>query len=471
METLDPVPLRRFLEAVESRQATVGVIGLGYVGAPLAMAFVEAGFRVVGVDIDPARIAALEEGRARVDGSSGERVKEAVHTGRLILTTRYDPLVRAQAVSICVPTPLTSQKDPDLRWVRIAADRLRRVIRPGTLVVLESTTYPGTTEEVVVPSLERAGHAVGRDVFVCYSPERIDPGNPRYGVRNTPKVIAGVTPACLEAGVALYKAIVETVVPVSSTRAAEMVKLLENTFRSVNIALANEMAMLCERMGIDVWEVIEAARTKPFGFMAFYPGPGTGGHCIPLDPLYLSWKARGYQFYSRFIDLAADVNAGMVRYVADRATSLLNWHGKSLRGARVLILGLAYKRDVGDTRESPAAHLLELLRLRGAEAAYHDPWVPEYRDARGQVHRSLPLTEAALAGADCTVLATDHSAFDYPWIARHARLILDTRGAFRGVKGSHVFRLGSGEGLAAETLEVAAGAEGGRRARALVRGG
>ena len=444
--------LQPLLDGIRRREITVGVAGLGYVGLPLALALAEAGFHVIGVDIDPLRVEALRAGRSGLDRDIDAQLAAALEQGRLRVTTSYRDLAAAAAISICVPTPLTEHKDPDLRWVEAAVGSVREVLRPGSLVTLESTTYPGTTEEIVLPALERSGLEAGRDVFVCYSPERIDPGNRRYGLRNTPKIVAGVTPACLEAGLAFYGTVVERPVPVSSPRAAEMVKLLENTFRSVNIALANELALLCERMDIDIWEVIDAAATKPFGFMPFYPGPGTGGHCIPLDPLYLAWRARGYRFYSRFIELAADVNDGMARHVVDRVARLLNWQGKSLRNSHLLVLGLAYKRDVADTRESPAVAVLELLRWHRADVVYHDPWVPEFRTADGTLLRSQPLTAGLVRAADCVLLTTDHSGFDYRWIARQARLIFDTRGAFRGCLGDHIHRLGSPEPSAAETL-------------------
>jgi|Deesub1362A_J573_1020465.scaffolds.fasta_scaffold09936_2 UDP-N-acetyl-D-glucosamine dehydrogenase len=442
------------LEKIERREAVVSVIGLGYVGLPLAVAFAEAGFRVIGIDIDQARVDAVNRGESYVQDVPRDVL--ARYAGdRLSATTDYDALEEVDATIICVPTPLSKTKDPDMSYIVAATEEIAQRLHPGMLIVLESTTYPGTTEELILPRLEAAyarrwadgdhvavsgqrsavsgrQSAVGTGFFLAFSPERIDPGREDWTVRNTPKVIAGVTPQCLKIARALYECAIEQVIPVSSPRVAEMVKLLENTFRSVNIALVNEVAIMCDRLGIDVWEVIEAAKTKPFGFMPFYPGPGLGGHCIPIDPQYLAWKLKTLNYNARFIQLAAEINFGMPQYVLGKIADALNEDGKPLKGSRVLILGVAYKRDVGDTRESPALDLIRLLQGKGADVVYHDPYVPRL-EVDGVPMSSVTLDEAALQRADCVVIVADHSEYDWEWIVEHSRLVVDTRNATKGV--------------------------------------
>lgn len=430
------------LDKLRQRQALVGVIGLGYVGLPLVLRFLEEGFPVLGFDTDPAKVEKLNRGESYIKHIAAHRLKEWA-TGaapRFAATSDLSRLHEPDALLICVPTPLTPHREPDLRYVEATTRAIAQVLRPGQLVSLESTTYPGTTEEVLLPLLSARG-TVGRDFFLVFSPEREDPGNPTFGVKNIPKVVGGVTPACLEHGVALYESIVDRVVPVSSPKAAEMSKLLENIYRAVNIALVNELKVLCLRLGIDIFEVIEAAKTKPFGFQAFYPGPGLGGHCIPIDPFYLTWKAREYDCPTRFIELAGEVNTSMPYFVVERIVEVLNNAGRALKGARILVLGIAYKKDIDDNRESPGVKILDLLLQRGAWVDYHDPHIPHCRGMRHYPHLdlgSVPLTAETLASYDCVVLVTDHSAYDYPWIARHARLIVDTRNAFRGIPGEHI---------------------------------
>lgn len=410
---MDTAALRARLER---REATVGVVGLGYVGLPLAVAFGEAGFRVVGLDVAADRVGALNAGGSHVPDVPSAAVAALVGAGRLRATTDAAELAAADAISICVPTPLSKTRDPDLAAVVAATEQVARALRPGQVVVLESTTYPGTTREVILPRLQATGLEAGRDVFVAFSPERVDPGNPTYGIRNTPKVVGGLDPTSTALAVALYRQIIDTVVPMSSPEAAEMVKLLENTFRAVNIALANEVALMSDRLGLDVWEVIDAAKTKPFGFMPFYPGPGIGGHCIPLDPFYLSWKMKTLNYRARFIELAGEVNAEMPYHVVAKVAAALNDARKSVNGAAVLVLGVAYKPDIDDPRESPALDVIGLLRQRGADVAYSDPHVAAVR-VLGETLRSVDLTPEALRAADCVVVVTDHRAFDWPLVA------------------------------------------------------
>jgi len=432
-------PLNQFLSRAGS--GVVGVVGLGYVGLPLAVEAARAGHRVVALDSDPAVVEGVNGGRSHVQDVPAEAVAEAVGRGRLRATADSSRLAECDAVSVCVPTPLNKIKDPDLSYVLAAAEAIRDHLRPGQLVVLESTTYPGTTDEVVRPVLEGSGLTVGEDVFLCYSPERVDPGNRTWHTRNTPKVIGGVTPACLEAGLAIYETVFDAMVPVESARAAELVKVYENTFRMVNVALANELAQACDRLGLDVWGVVEAAATKPFGFMPFTPGPGLGGHCIPLDPHYLSWKMRTLAYKTRMIELASEINAEMPEFVVRKAAEALNDEAKPVRGSRALVLGVAYKRDVGDLRESPALEVVRLLQEGGAEVEYHDPHVAEIVDdghtaLAGLPLRGVPLTPGTLSGADVVVVVTDHSAVDYDLVARHARLVVDARGVMRGAEGA-----------------------------------
>ncbi len=430
----------------------VGVIGLGYVGLPLALAFAEAGCEVVGVDVDEAKVAALMMGRSPIRDVPAEALQAALRSGRFRATTAYAALADVEAMFICVPTPYDAMRAPDLSYVKAATEGIVPHLRRGHLVILQSTTYPGTTEEVVRPILERSGLLAGVDFDLAFSPERIDPGNREWTVRNTPKVVGGVTPRSTARAAALLRRLGAPVHPVSSPRVAEMSKLLENIFRSVNIALVNELALLCERMGIDIWEVIEAARTKPFGFMAFYPGPGVGGHCIPVDPYYLSWKAREYDFYTKFIELAAEVNQAMPFHVVHKVEEALDrFAGKGLRGARALVLGVAFKRDVDDARNSPAGRIIGLLLERGAEVAYHDPYVPRFRVGRDAFHReereleSVPLEEEWLRWADVVVIVTGHRAVNYEKVLGAARLVVDTCNATAGIphRAAVVVRLGA----------------------------
>jgi UDP-N-acetyl-D-glucosamine dehydrogenase len=427
---------QQLLDRLHNRTAQIGVIGMGYVGLPLAVEFARAGYHVTGLDISKEKVDKLNAGDSYIPDVPGEWLAPLVHSGHLRATMCYDDLREADAISICVPTPLLKTKDPDMSYVITAADDVAKVCHAGLLVVLESTTYPGTTDEVIVPRLLNNGLTVGKDVFVAFSPERVDPGNPTYGVRNTPKVVGGSTPACVEVVTALYEPAVERVVPVSSTATAEMVKLLENTFRAVNIGLVNEMAIMCSRLGVDVWEVIEAASSKPFGYMPFYPGPGLGGHCIPIDPLYLSWKLRALNYTARFIELASQINTSMPYYVVDLVMDALNEDGKALKGSKVGVLGMAYKRDIDDVRESPALDIHELLEEKGAHVTFNDPFVPSVRLSGDRISRSVELTAQWLAEQDCILLITDHSAYDIDFILKHARLVVDTRNKTKGAAGN-----------------------------------
>ena len=433
-------PAARLLHRIEKRQAELAVIGLGYVGLPLAVELGKAGFRVYGIDINEKRMRELQRGHSYVQDVPSADVRELVKAGRLVPTTDFSVLKHVDAVNVCVPTPLSKQRDPDVSYIVAAAQEVARYLHRGLLVILESTTYPGTTTELILPLLEASGMTVGEDFFVAFSPERVDPGNAHFNTRNIPKVVGGVTPACTEVAVKLYQQRLDHVVAVSSPQVAEMVKLLENTFRSVNIGLVNEMALMCSRMGIDVWEVIDAASTKPFGFMPFYPGPGLGGHCIPIDPFYLSWKARASGFEARFIELAGHINAHMPEHVVDLVAHSLNQHGLAVRGSRVLVLGVAYKANIDDIRESPSLDIMETLRQRGAKIEYSDPFVPTLSFA-GHTLRSVPLTPARLRTFDCVVVATAHKEFPYATILRSARGIVDTRNAFKGRRSKKLVRL------------------------------
>ncbi|HWP84195.1 MAG TPA: nucleotide sugar dehydrogenase [Terriglobia bacterium] len=426
-------------EKIRARQARVGIVGLGYVGLPLAVEFARSGFSVTGIDLDPQKVARINRGESYIGDVPAGDVAALVGQQKLRASEDFRALAEIDVVNICVPTPLNKTKDPDLSYIAGAVSQIQKFLHPGMLVILESTTYPGTTEEFILPRLAETGLAVGHDFFLCFSPERVDPGNPRYHTRNIPKVVGGITPACTELGTLYYQQAIETVVPVSSTQVAEMVKLLENTFRSINIGLANEMALLCHRMNIDVWEVIAAAATKPFGFMPFYPGPGLGGHCIPVDPFYLSWKAKMNGTEARFIELAGLVNGSMPRFVAERVQAALNDRSRSVRNSRIHVLGVAYKKDIDDVRESPALDVLALLHQLGAQLSYSDPHVPSLR-LGGLTLTAQPVLPAC-AEADCVVLITDHSAFDYATIARESRLLLDTRNAFREYPAPHIIRL------------------------------
>ncbi len=421
-----------FLEKVSNHEATIAVIGLGYVGLPLATAFAKRGFPVIGIDVDGEKVERVNRGESYIEDVPSEELRGLKN---LNATTDFGALSDADAAIICVPTPLSKTRDPDIRFVMAAGQEVAKRVHPGMLVVLESTTYPGTTEEMLLPMVSRNGELkVGEDFFLAFSPERIDPGNPTYHVENTPKVVGGMTPACLEAASALYGSVVERIVPVSSPAAAEMTKLLENTFRAVNIALVNEVALMCDKLGLNVWEVIEAAATKPYGFMKFTPGPGIGGHCIPLDPHYLAWKLKTLNYNARFIQLASEINADMPHYVVEKVADALNDDRKPVNGSRILVLGVAYKKDIDDVRESPALDIIRLLQEKGADVVYNDPHVPELR-LDGEAMRSIELTEEALRWSDCAVIVTDHSDYDWSWILRHAGLVVDTRNATAGADG------------------------------------
>ena len=410
----------------ERRQILFGIVGLGYVGLPLAVELARAGYRVLGFDVNPDVVEGLNAGRSHVKDVSDEQLRQQCE--RFSATTDMSRLSEPDAISICVPTPLSKFKDPDVSFIVAATEAVKRRLRRGQAIILESTTYPGTTREIMLPALESTGLQVGRDFFLAFSPERVDPGNTQYGTRNTPKVVGGITQDCRRVAVALYQPAIDTLVPVSTTEAAELVKLLENTFRSVNIGLVNEMAIVCDKLGVDVWEVIEAAATKPFGLMKFLPGPGLGGHCIPVDPHYLAWKMRGLNYKTRFIDLAGELNTEMPEFWVRKLSEALNAQGKTVRGASVLVLGVAYKRDIDDIRESPALDIIRLLRGQGARVTYSDPHVPRFRED-GQEFRSVELTPGVVAAADCVMVVTDHTSVDYLMIKREAKLVVDTRNA------------------------------------------
>lgn len=424
-----------FKKRLEAKETVVAVIGLGYVGMPLAVHFVSAGLCVIGVDSDPAKIESLKRGESYVRHISADWAPRAVAEKRFLPVADYDAVADADAVIICVPTPLNSHREPDLRHVEDAGREVARRLKDGALVSLESTTYPGTTMEVLLPLLSANGKRAGEDFFLVFSPEREDPGNPVYSVSNIPKVIGGVTPNCAELAALLYGVIFEKTVLVSRPAAAELCKLLENIFRSVNIALVNELKLLCDKMDLDVWEIIDAAATKPFGYMPFYPGPGLGGHCIPIDPFYLTWKAREYGFTTRFIELSGEINTSMPRYVVSRVMEALNGHGKALNGAKVLLLGAAYKKDVDDLRESPSLPLMSLLEKQGARVSYNDPYIPVIEN-RGTRRESVELNPERLAGSDVVLIATAHSCYDPEFILEHAHLVVDTRNMTRTARAN-----------------------------------
>jgi len=433
------------MSKIKEKQALVGIIGLGYVGLPLVLRFCEMGFKVLGFDTNVNKVELLNRGESYIKHILSSRLAALLEPqeggGQFVATHDLGRLGEPDVLIICVPTPLTAKREPDLRFVTNTTRQIAACLRPGQLISLESTTYPGTTAELVLPILN-VNYQVGEDFHLVFSPEREDPGNPAYRVNTIPKVVGGVTPACLEHGVALYSAVIDRVIPVSSTQVAEMSKLLENIYRAVNIALVNELKMLCLRMGIDIFEVIEASRTKPFGFQAFYPGPGLGGHCIPIDPFYLTWKAREYDFSTRFIELAGEINISMPYFVVSRVIKALSDHNKALNGAKILILGMAYKKDVDDLRESPALKIMDLLKQEGAEVSYNDPHIPRCAGMRHYPHFdmvSTPLDERVLPASDLVLLVTDHSAYDYAWLASQARLIVDTRNAFQGIAGKHIY--------------------------------
>jgi UDP-N-acetyl-D-glucosamine dehydrogenase len=417
----------------QDRSALIGIVGLGYVGLPLAMEFARAGFRVLGFDVSKRAVDGLNAGRSHVQDVPSADLAAFVKAGKFAATTDLARLNEPDVVSICVPTPLSKTKDPDVSYVLAATNSVKLTLRRGQLIVLESTTYPGTTRELMLPALEGTGLKVGEDFFLAFSPERVDPGNPTWNTHNTPKVVGGITETCRRVSMAVYQPAIERLVPMSSCEAAELVKILENTFRSVNIGLVNEMAIVCDKLGVDVWEVIEAAATKPFGFMKFMPGPGVGGHCIPLDPHYLAWKMRTLNYRTRFIELAGEINAAMPEYWVARAVDLLNDQGKAARGSQVLVIGVAYKKDIGDIRESPALDVIRLLERRGAVVSYHDPHVPTLKEDDIDL-KSVPLSPESLRAADCAIIVTDHAAVDYAVVAQHARVVVDTRNALAKVR-------------------------------------
>ena len=426
-------------EKIRTRTARVGIVGLGYVGLPLGVEFAKAGFPVTGIDIGESKVAQVNAGQSYVLDVPTPVLGPLVENGKLRATSDFSVISELDTIDICVPTPLRKTKDPDMSYIDAACREIARYIHPGMLIILESTTYPGTTNEFVLPLLEKSGLRVGQDFFLCFSPERVDPGNPKYQTVNIPKVVGGITESCTRLGSLFYAQALAQVVPVSSTRVAEMVKLLENTFRMINIGLVNELALMCDRMNINVWEIIDAAATKPFGFMPFYPGPGLGGHCIPIDPFYLSWKTRQAGFEARFIELAGYINSEMPHFVVDKVQNALNDRGKALNGAHVHILGVAYKRDIDDVRESPALDIMHLLQRRHARLTYSDPHVAELRSDSLELLSQPP--EAMAATADCVLIVTNHSAFDYTAILEKASLIVDTRNALKGIVSEKIVRL------------------------------
>jgi UDP-N-acetyl-D-glucosamine dehydrogenase len=429
------------LERLQDRSATLGVVGLGYVGLSLAREFARAGYRVIGIDINEEKVARLNAGQSYVMDVPSPEIKELIASGKLTATTDYTRVAEMDSVNICVPTPLRSKsKDPDLSYILDAVTEIRKYVHADQLIVLESTTFPGTTSEVILPILEESGLKAGTDFYLAFSPERVDPGNETYCTRNIPKVVGGVTAECTRHAKQLYENCLDRVVGVSSTDVAEMVKLLENTFRSVNIGLANEFALLCSKLDIDVWEVIDAASTKPFGYMPFYPGPGLGGHCIPVDPLYLSWKAKVNGFHPRLIDVAVQVNQEMPQHIVRKVTKALLPLKKVLQGSKILIIGVAYKRNTDDVRESPALEIIQLLKQEGAEVSFSDPFVPLLQ-TNGTRLDSVPLSEEVLSAADCVLVVTDHSSVDYEFIARHSNVVLDTRNAMKRILGTNIVRI------------------------------
>ncbi len=438
--------MERFLElkqAIQLKTAKIGVIGLGYVGLPLAMEIVKSGYPVTGIDLDHDKVQKLKAGSSYVQDVPDLVVKECNATGRFAPTTDYRVIEELDALSICVPTPLSQNQDPDTSYITGVVSQIKKYMKRGLLITLESTTYPGTTEELIQWEFEKLGYQVGVDFFLCYSPERVDPGNHSYSTYNTPKIIGGTTEKCIELGSLLYGNLVKTVIPVSTPKVAEMSKLLENTFRSVNIAFMNEMALMCDKMGIDIWEVIKAASTKPFGFMPFYPGPGIGGHCIPLDPMYLSWKAKGYRFHSQFIETAQSINDNMPEYVLNKTAQVLNLYAKSIKNSRILILGMAYKPDIDDLRESPGLELYELFRHSGAKVDYYDPYAQSFVNKQGHVVHSISYDLDTMKSYDCMVLVTNHRCFRYAELAELGVGIIDTRNAFDGISSPNIYKIGT----------------------------
>jgi len=425
---------------IKERKAKIGIVGMGYVGLPLAMEFAKGGFAVTGFEVDAQKVRDLNDGESYIPDVPCADVAAMVKKGLLSATLDFSGLKKQDAVIICVPTPLRKSKDPDVSYIVSSVKEARKYLRCGQLIVLESTTYPGTTKELVMPMLEQGGLKAGKDFFLAFSPERVDPGNKKYGVKNTPKVVGGITPACTRLAGMLYASVIDKVLEVSSTEAAELVKLLENTFRAVNIAMINEMALMCDKLGLNIWEVIGAAASKPFGFMPFYPGPGIGGHCIPLDPHYLGWKMKTLNFEPRFIELAGAINSSMPDHVVTRLGEILNTRGKALSRSKILMIGMAYKPDISDSRESPARDVLTLLEKTGAKADYYDPYVPE-TDLEGEVRRSKKNALKNIKTYDCVMIVTPHTCIDYAEIVKKARLVFDTRNATKGLKGKNLFRL------------------------------
>lgn len=430
-------------ELIEKKKSRVGIIGLGYVGLPIVLRFCEEGFKVVGFDVDPKKIKSLNSGTSYIKHIPSKTISAFVKgkSPSFVPTTDMSMLSKMDAIIICVPTPLSDKREPDLSYVEGTAKEIAKYLRPGQLVSLESTTYPGTTEEILLPLFKQKGFKAGEDFFLVFSPEREDPGRKDFTTKTTPKIIGGITKRCTALGASLYSKIVDRVVTVSNTRVAEMTKLLENTYRSVNIALVNELKMLCDRMGLNIWEVIDASSTKPFGFQPFYPGPGLGGHCIPIDPFYLTWKAREYDFATRFIELAGEINTSMPYYVVNKVMEALNGKGKSIKGANILVLGVAYKKDVDDLRESPSLELIRMLREKGAKVSYNDPMIPVAVSHRKHFKmRSIKLTADNIRKFDCVLIATNHSSYDYPWIVRNSRMVVDTRNATAGIKRNNIVK-------------------------------
>jgi len=432
--------MEKLLKKIGNKTAKIAVIGVGYVGLPLAIEFAKEGFNVTGIDTDPRKVEAINNGSSYIRDVEKEELIPLVQSGRLRATLDYSLLKDIDAISICVPTPLNKTKDPDVSYILDAADKISKFVHAKQLIVLESTTYPGTTRELILPILEETGLKVGEDFYLAFSPERIDPGNKFYKTRNTPKIVAGITPKCTEVAKLLYQQVIDTIVPVSSTETAEVVKLLENTFRSVNIALVNEVAIICNKLKLNVWEVIEAAATKPFGYMSFYPGPGLGGHCLPIDPSYLSWKLRTLDYRARFIELASEINTEMPYFVTNKIIDGLNGFRKSVNGSKILVLGVAYKKDIDDIRESPALDIIKILKEKGAEVIFNDPNVPFIKTDELKMS-SVVIDEELLKKMDCVVITTDHSGYNWEWITENANLIVDTRNATRGINKEKIIRL------------------------------
>lgn len=430
---------------IENKNAKVGVIGLGYVGLPLAVELAKSGYDVYGIDLDDRKVNQLINNNSYIIDISNDEIEFINTSCRFTPTSNFESIKELDAVSICVPTPLTKSQEPDMSYIISVMNEIKEYMHKGLLITLESTTYPGTTEELIEDELNKQGYVVGEDYFLCFSPERVDPGNQHYNTKNTPKVLGGTTEKCTELGVNLYSGFIDTIVPVSSPKVAEMSKLLENTFRSVNIAFINEMAMLCDKLGIDIWETVDAANTKPFGFMKFTPGPGIGGHCIPLDPMYLAWKAKGSNFFSRFIETAQEINKHMPEYVYNKVSYALNTHQKSVMGSRVLLLGMAYKPNIDDLRESPGLEIYELLRDGGARVEYNDPHAHSFKDKYGEVVNSVELDYSRLREYDCVILITNHKAYDNNKVVENSKLIVDTRNAFKEFDDTKIIKIGANE--------------------------